>query len=132
EQVNASIRRRALEVHLENPDQTEPRDDVAPEPLELGLAREAQVGAVAGERGICADLASDERGQELAARRGKAVEAPDRAVVARHVFLKRELCGELAHESVVIRRAPALEDARLARAAEELLAHRGVLPAEPR
>jgi len=60
------------------------------------------------------------------------MEAPDGAVVARHVFLEGELCGELAHQPIVVRRAAGGEDARLARTAEELLAHRRVLPAEPR
>src|SRR6185436_11229001 len=118
----------ALEVHLEDAGEPEARCDVAAERFEPRVAREAEIGAVAGKGGVGADLPADERGQHFAARRREAVEGPDRIVAAGHVFLELQARRELRHQGVGARLAAVGENARLARAAEELQAHAGAVP----
>src|SRR6185436_17896310 len=113
---------------LEDAGEAEAGGDVAAQALDVAVVHEPQVGAVAGAGGIGADLPADEGGEDLAAGRGEAVERPDGVVVAGDVFLEGELRGERAHERVVARFAAALEDARLAGAAEEPVVDVGVVP----
>jgi hypothetical protein len=121
----------ALEIHLEDAGEPEARGDVAAERGEAAVAREAQVRAVASQRGKGADLAADEPRQHLAPRRGEAVERPDRIVAAGDVFLEGELIGQLRHQRVGARLATVGEDPRLAGAPEELDADAGVVPGRP-
>src|SRR3954466_15172384 len=83
EEIKAPVRGASLEVHLEDAGQSEARCDLPPEALELRLARKAQIRAVAGQRRVSADLAADEPFQNFTGRRGKAVIAPDRGIIAR-------------------------------------------------
>src|SRR5437879_345657 len=126
--MEAARRRAALEIHLEDARERQARGDLAAERGKALVVREAQVRAVAGKGGESADLAADEPIQHLAAGRGEAVERPDGVVAPGHVFLERELAGELLHQRIGARLAAAREDAGLAFAAEELAAHAQELP----
>src|SRR5687767_7566859 len=132
EQVEAPGGGAALEIHLEDAREAELARNIAAEGDEIRVIRELEVGAVAGERGIGADLAADEPFEELAAGRSEAVQRPDRLVAAGHVFLegelRRELCGKPVFEYLLSMR----EDARLTGAAEELQANARVVPRRAR
>ena len=65
QEIEAPGRRVALEVELERALEVQLGDDLASERRQLFIVRELEVGAVAGERRVSADLAADERGKEL-------------------------------------------------------------------
>src|SRR5204862_6230836 len=76
QEVEAPGARVALEVHLEDALQPDARHEEMAERGELLVVRELEVRTVASEGGISADLAADERGDQLAAFVGEAVEGP--------------------------------------------------------
>src|SRR5688572_14194685 len=71
EQVVAAARGAALEIHLEDAGEADALRDLAAERDQALVPCQAQVGTVAGERGVSADLAADEPFQQLAAGRGE-------------------------------------------------------------
>src|SRR5262249_26493323 len=121
----------ALEVHLENADQAKPRGDVLAEGHERVVARELEVGAVAGELGISADLPPDEPGEHFTVWRREAMEGPDRVVAARNVFLECELRRELAYQRLCKCGVSIREHAGFAHTAEQVTQHARAFPCGP-
>ena len=128
EQVPAARARVLLEVHLEDALQGQPRGDVAAEREQLLVVVELDERALAGERRIGAELAAEEGVQHVAVLVRDAMEGPQAAVVAAHVFLEEELLAEKRDGRIGERVRAAFEDARLGVAVEEAAAQRRLVP----